>query len=503
VATLVKEIQTERYRNYIAGEWHEPLSGRYLASLDPTSGEAWYSTPDSGAADVDKAVAAARRALEDPAWRKLTPTERGQRIRRLAELVREHQERLAQIETHDNGKLIREMRAQVAYLPDVYHYFAGIADKIHGDVIPINKPDMLNFTLREPIGVVGVIVPWNSPLMLMSSALAPSLAVGNTLVIKPSEHTSASALEFVQLVEGAGIPPGVVNVVTGYGETAGAALAAHPGVDKIAFTGGTDTGRKVAASAASHLAPCSMELGGKSPHVVFADADPDRAANGIVAGVFAAAGQTCIAGSRCFLQEGIYDDVLDRIIARARTVKIGHPLDDETELGPLALKEQLEKVKRYVSYGLEEGARLAHGGKQPEADHLRRGWYFEPTVFTGVRNDMRICRDEIFGPVVGVMPFKDEHELVALANDTRYGLAAGIWTRDIDRAMRFARDVDAGTIWINTYRTSAFMSPAGGFKESGYGKHNGFEAIREFSRLKSVVVDYSGKTQDPFVIRLR
>lgn len=492
-----------RYPLYINGQRVEPHSGKYLESFNPTSGQPWCEIADADETDVDNAVQAARKALANPDWRRITQTQRSKLLRRLAELVADNGEQLAQIETRDNGKLIREMRAQLGAMPDAYHYWAGMADKIQGDVIPINKGDMLNYTTREPIGVVGIIVPWNSPLYLLSAVLAPSLAIGNTVVVKPSEHTSASALEFVRLIEEAGYPPGVVNVVTGYGETAGEALACHPGVNKIAFTGGTETGRRVAANAASHLASCALELGGKSPHVVFADADPERAANGIVAGVFAAAGQTCIAGSRCFIQEQAYDEVLGRVVERAKTINIGDPLKEETELGPLALKEQLKKVQSYVGYGTDAGAKLVHGGKQPDDDALSQGWYFEPTIFTDVTDDMRVVREEIFGPVVAVMPFKDEKELIKRANDTNYGLAAGIWTKDIDRAMRFARDIDAGTVWINTYRSASFMSPFGGFKNSGYGKHNGFEGVREYSRLKNVVIDYSGKTQDPFVLRLK
>ena len=486
---------------FIGGEYRQARSTKSLESFDPSVGRTWYRAADGGEDDVDDAVRAAARALDDPAWRDLTQSDRGRLLHRLADLIHAHRETLAEIETHDNGKLLREMRAQLAYLPEYYRYFAGMADKIQGDVIPIDKPQTLNFTLREPLGVVGVIVPWNSPLYMTSCALAPCLAAGNTVVVKPSEHTSASAIAFARLVTEAGFPGGVVNVVTGHGHTAGDALTRHPGVAKIAFTGGTETGRKVAVNAGRRLVPCNLELGGKSPHVVFADADLDRAVNGIVAGVFAAAGQTCIAGSRCFVQQGIHDEVLDRLRARTERIRIGHPRDDATQIGPLALKAQLEKTARYVSFGLEDGARLITGGRQPASPELDGGWYFEPTIFAGVTNDMRIARDEIFGPVAGVLGFRDEEELIGLANDTSYGLASGIWTRDIDRALRFARRIDAGTVWVNTYRSPSMMSPAGGFKESGYGKHNGFEAIREYSRLKSVIIDHSGTTRDSFVMR--
>ena len=498
----VESVEGSELPVYIGGEWRAARSGAFLESFDPATGEPWYRASDGGAEDVADAVAAAKAASRDKAWRFMSQTDRGLLLYRLAELIAENGEALAQLESRDNGKLLREMRAQSAYMPGYYRYFAGMADKIQGDVIPVNKPDVINFTMREPLGVVGIIVPWNSPLYMMSCTVAPSLAVGNCVVVKPSEHTSASAVAFAELVKEAGFPDGVFNVVTGFGHTAGDALTRHNDVAKIAFTGGTATGRKVASIAGERLIPCNLELGGKSPHVVFGDADLDRATNGVVSGIFAAGGQTCVAGSRCFVQKGIHDEVVDRLKAGAEAITIGHPRDEATQLGPLALAAQLEKVEHYAGVGAEDGATLVTGGKRPARDDLGGGWYFEPTVFTNVSNDMRVAQEEIFGPIASVIPFEDEGDLIEMANDTVYGLASGIWTRDIDRAMRFAKAVDAGTVWINTYRSPAVMTPSGGFKDSGFGKHNGFEAIREMSRLKSIVIDHSGATHDPFVMKL-
>lgn len=503
MSTLLEQATNNRYGLFINDEFLSPSDKESIPSINPATGEPWYEITNASESDVDAAVRSARDALSNPAWSGITQTARGKYLRKIGDLITEHGERLAEIETRDNGKLLKEMRAQMSSLPETYYYFAGMADKITGETIPINKSDVFNFTMREPIGVVGIIVPWNSPLYLLSSSLAPCLAIGNTVVVKPAENTSASALEFAALIREAGLPAGVVNIVTGLGESTGDALSRHPGISKIAFTGGTDTGRKVASNAASNLIPCNMELGGKSPHVVFEDADPDRAANGIVAGVFAAGGQTCIAGSRCFLQETIYDQVLESLTQISETIIIGDPMEENTQLGPLALESQMNKVLDYVSIGINDGGTVHSGGKRSAQPNLENGFYVEPTVFTDVTNSSRITREEIFGPVVAVMPFKNETDLIEKANDSIYGLAAGIWTQDIDRAMRFAKNVDAGTVWINTYRSASFMSPFGGFKQSGYGKHNGFEGIREFSRLKNVVVDYSGKTQDPFVMKLK
>ncbi|MEY9538006.1 acyl-CoA reductase-like NAD-dependent aldehyde dehydrogenase [Bradyrhizobium diazoefficiens] len=501
--TTVKSLEGSRQGLFIDGAFVAPSSGLYVPSYDPTTAQPWYEFAQGDTADVDSAVRSAKAAFVNPAWRRMTQTERGKLVRRLGELVLENADELAIIECRDNGKLLKEMRAQMRAIPDSYLYFAGMADKLLGETIPVNKLDSLNFNLREPLGVIGMIIPWNSPLMMLTGTLAPCLAVGNTIVVKPSEHATASSLALAELAIEAGIPPGVVNVVTGDGATTGEALTRHPDIAKYVFTGSTFTGRKIAGNAAQNLVPCQMELGGKSPHVIFSDVDIDRAVNGVVSGVFAAAGQTCVAGSRCFVEQPIYNRFVEALVERTRRIKVGHPQVEVTDIGPIALASQLAKVEDYVGSGVREGAKVAIGGRKPQDGELARGWYFEPTVLVEARNDMRFMREEIFGPVVGIVPFKTEEEMIELANDTEYGLASGIWTKDIDRAMRFARNIDAGTVWINTYRSAAYMSANGGMKNSGYGRRGGFEVMREFSRLKNVLIDYSGAMQDPFVIRLR
>ncbi|GAA2622960.1 aldehyde dehydrogenase [Streptomyces vastus] len=487
-------------QHFIGGTWVDPASGEYFESTNPATREVPYRAARGNASDIERAVAAARKAFEDPRWRDLSQTRRGHLLRRLGDLIAANAEDLARMETQDNGKLLREMRGQLATLPEYYYYYAGLADKIHGDFIPTSDRQVLNYTAREPLGVVGAITPWNSPLTLTSSKLAPALCAGNTVVVKPSEYTSATVLKLAELALEAGFPPGAVNVVTGFGAEAGQALVDHRDLAKISFTGSTATGSRIAAATASRFIGSTLELGGKSPNIVFEDAHIPNAAMGVVAGIFAAAGQTCIAGSRVFAHRSVYDELLERVSERARTIRIGDPMDEKTELGPLAFEGQRDKVAGYVDLGRGEGARVLTGGRA--TDGGLGGYFYEPTVLVDVDNSMRVVREEIFGPVLAVMPFDTEEEVVRLANDTEYGLAAGVWTTNLARAHRMAARLDAGTVWVNTYRAMSPMSPRQGFKSSGVGVEHGTETILEYTRLKSVWINTSEEpVADPFTMR--
>ncbi|GEN33950.1 aldehyde dehydrogenase [Aneurinibacillus danicus] len=490
----------KEYKMFINNEWVESVSGKKFDSVNPFTGEVWAQAPMGEKEDIDLAVKAAKEAFETGEWSRMTGSQRGKLLRKLGELIAENTELLAISEVVDNGKLIREMLGQVKSLSGWCDYFAGFADKIHGETIPVEVPNMINYTVREPLGVVGAIVPWNSPLLLTMWKLCPALAAGNTMVIKPSEVTPASILELAKLIQEAGFPPGVVNVVTGYGKTAGDALAKHPDVRKIAFTGSSETGKLIVKNSSEHFARVSLELGGKSPNIIFEDADLPNAVNGVLAGIFAATGQTCMAGSRVLVHESIYDEFVEQLVERTGKIRLGNPLDMDTEMGTVAFEGQHQKVLRYIEIGEQEGAKLLYGGKRPTTPELKNGFFIEPTIFGNVRNDMRIAQEEIFGPVVCLIRFKDEEEAIAIANDTQFGLAAAVWTRDIQRAHRMVPKIKAGTVWINNYRKVSYASPFGGYKASGIGRENGSYVLQEYTQVKSVWVDTGNIITDPFKI---
>ncbi len=485
------------FQQYINGTFED--AAKSFESLNPATGQAWAIIPEASASDVDRAVTAAHNALHNSEWASLHAGQRAKLLLKLADLMVENNDLLAEIETTDTGKIRRETKSQVLYIAEYYRYFAGLADKLVGHHMPIDKPDMEAYTIREPIGVVAAIVPWNSQMFLTAVKLAPALSAGCTVVLKASEDAPAPMLEFARLVHEAGFPAGVVNVVTGFGDEAGKALTTHPLVNRIAFTGGPGTAKHIVRNSAENLAVTSLELGGKSPVIVFADADIDSAANAIVSGIFAATGQSCVAGSRLMVHSSVHDELVDKLVEKARRIVIGDPQSLDTEMGPLATNRQLANIHSLVERSVADGGKVLTGGKQPDGF---TGNYYEPTVIDCISPATACVQEELFGPILSVLTFDTEDEAVALANDSKYGLASGVFTKDLGRAHRMIRRIKAGIVWVNTYRAISPMMPFGGYGQSGYGREAGAESILDYTRTKSVWINTSeAPIGDPFIMR--
>ena len=480
-------VDVKTYEMLIDGAWTPASDGASFDSRDPATGDVWATVPEATAEDVDRAVRAADRAMREGPWSEMTPTARGKVLAKLGDLMAARSEKLGRVETRDTGKLFAETRWQSKYIAEYYHFYAGAADKIAGETLPIDKPDLFVFTDREPVGVVAAVIPWNSQMFLSAVKIGPALAAGNAIVLKASEHASAPLLEFGKLVEEAGVPPGVVNIVTGHADPCGKALTSHPLVAKIAFTGGPVAARHVVRNSAENFAEVSLELGGKSPFIVFEDADLESAVNGSVAGIFGASGQSCVAGSRLIVHEDVADAFLDRMKTIAEAIRIGDPQAEDTQMGPLCTEGQMAHVEAQVAKALDEGATLVTGGARADAGPL----YYQPTIVACPRPDLEIVDTELFGPVLSVLRFRTEEEALALANDTAHGLAAGIFTRDNARALRMSKRVRAGIVWVNTYRAISPIAAFGGMKLSGHGREAGFQALYDYTRPKTVWMNIS------------
>ena len=473
-------------------------SGDTIDVTNPATGATWATVPNASADDVDRAVTSARRAFEDGEWPTWRAADRAKFLIRFGQAIADNAQEIAELQVSENGKLMREMYGQAKLMPEYFNYYAGLAQMPTGHTNPLHVRDMINYTVREPMGVVAAITPWNSPLLLLTWKFGPAIAAGNTMVAKPSEVTPVSTIRIAQLAAEAGLPPGVFNVVTGLADPTGTALVEHPGVDKVAFTGSTAAGQAIATAAGKTLKRVSLELGGKSPNIVFDDADLTSAVNGLIAGIFGASGQTCMAGSRILVQSSVYDEVVAQLADRANSVKLGNPLDEGSEMGTIACQTQYDKVLRFIDIAQNEGAKLVAGGELAKVPGFDKGLFIRPTVFANVTNDMTIATDEVFGPVASVLKFDDEDDAVKIANDTQFGLAAGVWTNNVQRAHRVAGRLRAGTVWINNYRKTGYSTPFGGYKQSGLGRENGPDALQEYTEEKSVWVDTGAGVKDPF-----
>lgn len=488
----------EHFKHYINGKFSS--GSERFETLNPANGMPWATFPSATEDESNFAIESAHKALYDGAWSSLTPTQRGKLIHRLGDLISEHASELGDLETRDSGKLAVETRAQSSYVSDYYYYYAGLADKIQGEVLPIDKPDMRVFTTREPIGVVVAIVPWNAQLFLSATKIAPALAAGNTLVVKASEQAPAALFKFAELVEKSGFPPGVINIITGFAEPCGRALTTHPKVARIAFTGGTEVARHIVRNSAENFAHVSLELGGKSPMLIFEDCNIDGAVNGIIAGNFGASGQSCVAGSRVFIQRSIHSKIVDKIKERAKNIIVGDPLDSDTQVGPLATKHQVERALSVVKQSIKQGASLIFGGNKPS--HKKEGWYFEPTLLDCPNQEFDCVKTELFAPVISVIAFDTEEEAIRMANDSAYGLGAGVFTENLARAHRVSEKIQSGIVWINTYRAISPIAPFGGVKQSGGSREAGIDAIHEYTRTKTTWINTSSEPMsNPFIMR--
>ncbi|HEX2548718.1 MAG TPA: aldehyde dehydrogenase [Gammaproteobacteria bacterium] len=487
----------KKYQLFINGEWQNPDNNEWFDTINPYTNKVWASIPRSNEKDVDRACTAASLAFK--IWARMHPNQRAAILRKFADILSEKSKYLAEIETKDNGKLFAETYAQTKYLPQYFYFYAGLGETIMGNMVNVDKPKHMAYTLYEPLGVIVTITAWNSPLMLVTWKIAPALAAGNTVVIKPSEYTSATAFELAKIAEEAGFPPGVINVISGFGSEIGNALITHPTVAKISFTGGTKTGAAIYSEAAKHIKKVSVELGGKSPNIVFNDANLDNAVKGAISGIFAASGQTCIAGSRLLLEESIHDEFVEKLVTFAKTAKLGDPMNADTQVGPLTTPDQFKKILGYIDIAKNEDAKCVLGGKSVELNHCP--WFIEPTIFTHVKNNMRIAQEEVFGPVLAIIKFKGMDEAIEIANDIPFGLAAGVWTEDIKKAMQIPKEIKAGTVWVNTYRMISYLLPFGGYKQSGMGRENGINVIYDYLQEKSVFLSLEESTANPFVLK--
>lgn len=488
-----------KYELFINGEWVKEADQEYFPAINPYTQEVWAEVPQASDAQVADAIACARNSF-DTVWSKTSGAERARLLNKLAELLEADAARMGVLESTDNGKVIRETSSQMLFAARQYRFFAGSADKLWGKVIPLDQPDILDYATREPLGVAVLITAWNSPMGLLSNKLAPAIAAGNCVVIKPSEHASVTTLEFAKFIEKAGFPKGVVNIVTG-DMRVGKALMSSGRIDRMSFTGSPSVGREIAAQCGRLLVPVTLELGGKSPNIIFDDADLDKAVVGAFAGIFAATGQTCIAGSRLLVQKTIYEKIVKTLVEKSANIVLGNPIDQKTEMGTLANEPQFNRVIRCIENGVKEGAHLVAGGGRATGPAMGKGLFVQPTIFRDVSNSMELAQEEVFGPVLSVIPFDTEDDAIAIGNDTKYGLAAGIWTSNLNRAMRVSKAIRAGSVWVNTYRAVAVQAPFGGFKDSGFGRERSEWALDEFLAPKNIMIDYSNLARDPFALK--